>query len=79
MVAVCGATGKQGGAVVEALLARGSQAFAVRGIARNAASAKAKALAERGVEVVQADFDDVSSLREAFKGAYGAFLLTNFW
>jgi uncharacterized protein YbjT (DUF2867 family) len=77
VVAVCGATGKQGGSVVDALLARGSHVFTVRGVARNAGSAKAKALAERGGQVVAADYDNAASLHKAFEGAYGAFLVMN--
>ena len=37
------------------------------------------ALAAAGAEVVAADLDDLASLERAFKGAYGAFCLTNFW
>ena len=36
-------------------------------------------LAALGVEVVTADLDDQSSLEQAFKGAYGAYCVTNFW
>ena len=79
VIAVCGATGKQGGAVVDALLARGGGRFAVRGVSRNCSSPKAKALASRGVELACADFDDPASLRRAFDGAHGAFCVTNFW
>ena len=31
------------------------------------------------MEVVQGDFNDVSSLEKAFEGAYGVFCVTNFW
>lgn len=34
-------------------------------------------LAAKGVEVVQADFDDLESLKKAFKGAYGVFGMTD--
>lgn len=34
-------------------------------------------LKEKGVEVVKADFNDVKSLEEAFKGAHGVFGVTN--
>jgi NmrA-like family len=39
----------------------------------------ARALTDRGAEVVKADLDDEASLRSAFDGAYGAYCLTNFW
>lgn len=80
VIAVCGATGKQGGAVVDALLARGRDAFVVRALVRRPDSAKAKALAARaGVEVVAADFDNADSTRAAMRGAHGAFVVTNYW
>ena len=79
VIAVCGATGKQGGSVVDALLARGGGRFAVRGAARNCESPKARALAARGVELACADFDDPASLQRAFAGAHGAFCVTNYW
>lgn len=48
-VAVCGATGKQGGGTVAALLARGG--FSIRALTRNPDSAASRKLAEQGVEV----------------------------
>jgi uncharacterized protein YbjT (DUF2867 family) len=32
-----------------------------------------------GIEVVKVDMDDKASCKEALKGAYGVFLVTNFW
>ncbi|RKS75321.1 uncharacterized protein YbjT (DUF2867 family) [Motilibacter peucedani] len=77
IVTVIGATGTQGGAVARALLADGT--FAVRAVTRDATSAKAQALAEGGAEVVEATLEDQDSLRKAFDGAYGAYLVTPFW
>jgi len=77
VISVVGATGVQGGAVARALLASGE--FQVRAITRNASSAKARALAELGAEVVEASLYDEASLRKAFDGAYGAYLVTPFW
>jgi hypothetical protein len=70
LISVIGATGTQGGAVARALLADGS--FAVRGVTRDATSAKAQALAGLGAEVVEATLEDQDSLRKTFHGAYGA-------
>jgi uncharacterized protein YbjT (DUF2867 family) len=67
------------GAVVDALLRRGAQQFAVRALVRNTTSAKAEALARQGVEVVAANYDEPESLQKAFAGAYGAFCITNYW
>ncbi|GHG67832.1 NmrA/HSCARG family protein [Streptomyces griseocarneus] len=79
IIAVVGATGAQGGGLVRAILADRDGGFAVRAITRNTGSAKARALAELGAEVVAADLDDEAALRAAFEGAYGAFVVTNFW
>ena len=79
VIAVIGATGAQGGALVRAILADKGGPFAARAITRNVNSDKAKALAAAGAEVVAADLDDGKSLERAFAGAYGAFCLTNFW
>lgn len=64
-IVVTGATGAQGGGVANVLLE--TPGWKVRAVTRNANSEKARDLAERGAEVVQANFDDVESLKEAFK------------
>jgi uncharacterized protein YbjT (DUF2867 family) len=74
---IVGGTGAQGGGVVDALLASGQ--YTVRVVTRNPASKSAEALERRGVEVVRGDLLVPSSLRRGFEGAYGAFLVTNFW
>jgi uncharacterized protein YbjT (DUF2867 family) len=72
LIAVVGATGQQGGAVVRALRANGQ--FKVRALTRHAA--QHSQLAD---EVVQADLNRPETLNTAFAGAYGVFLVTNFW
>ncbi len=79
IIAVVGATGAQGGGLVRAILNDPEGGFAVRALTRNPDSDKAQALAADGVEVVEADLDDVESLKRAFAGAYGAYCVTNFW
>ncbi len=79
IIAVVGATGAQGGGLARAILSDENTEFAVRALTRNANSDKAKALAAMGAEVVQADVDDLESLKRAFAGAYGAFCVTFFW
>ena len=76
-ITVVGGTGAQGGGVVDALLASGQ--YEVRVPSRNPASKPAKALESRGVRVVKGDLLEPSSLRAAFEGAHGVFLVTNFW
>ncbi|MFH8444595.1 NmrA/HSCARG family protein [Streptomyces sp. NPDC018026] len=72
-VAVLGATGGQGGAVVRALLAEG---VPVRAVVRSPRSARARAPQERGVEVVPGDLEDTDSLTPAFTGVRAAFAVT---
>jgi uncharacterized protein YbjT (DUF2867 family) len=72
LIAVIGATGHQGGAVVRALQASGQ--FKVRALTRN--PGKHRELAE---EVVEADLDRQETLKAAFEGTHGVFLVTNFW
>jgi uncharacterized protein YbjT (DUF2867 family) len=79
VIAVTGATGAQGGGVVQAILDDPDEAFAARAVTRDPNSEKAKALADSGVEVVGADLDDEASIRDAFEGAYGAYCVTFFW
>jgi len=77
IIAVVGGTGAQGGGVVDALLAQDE--YAVRVLTRNPESEKASALGARGVQVVQANLNEPDTLPAAFEGAYGAFVVTNFW
>jgi uncharacterized protein YbjT (DUF2867 family) len=79
IIAVVGATGAQGGGLVRAILDDPEHRFAVRAITRNPDSDKGRALAAAGAEVVAGDADVPESLEAAFAGAYGAFLVTNFW
>src|SRR5438132_6222878 len=72
LVAVIGATGHQGGAVVRALQAQGQ--FKVRALTRN--PGKDRGLAD---EVVDADLDRPETLKVAFEQTHGVFLVTNVW
>lgn len=79
IIAVAGATGAQGGGVIRAILADKTSGFTPRALTRDPKSDKAKALADLGVEVVQADLHDAASVRRAFDGAYGAYCVTFYW
>jgi uncharacterized protein YbjT (DUF2867 family) len=72
---VTGATGRQGGAVVDELLARG---YMVRGMTRKPEGKKANRVKAKGVEIVQGDFGDPESLRAAMVGVYGVFFYSGF-
>jgi uncharacterized protein YbjT (DUF2867 family) len=79
IIAVIGATGQQGGGLARAVLDDPEQPFALRALTRDPSSQAARELAARGAEVVAADLGDEAAVREAFDGAYGAFVVTNFW
>jgi uncharacterized protein YbjT (DUF2867 family) len=75
-ILVTGATGKQGGAVAQELLARGHH---IRALTRHPDSSAAHTLAELGIQVVQGNLDDAASLAEAVKGVWGVFSVQNTW
>ncbi|GAB1522400.1 hypothetical protein RhiTH_005516 [Rhizoctonia solani] len=81
IIAVCGATGTQGGSVITHLQRDGT--FAIRALTRKPASPRAKdlrsELVDAGIEVVYADYDAIESLISAFKGCYGVFGVTNWF
>jgi uncharacterized protein YbjT (DUF2867 family) len=72
LIAVVGATGHQGGAVLRALQANGQ--FKVRALTRNPEKHP-----KLGDEVVPADLNRPETLKAAFAGAHGVFLVTNAW
>ncbi len=71
MFLVMGITGKVGGATAEHLLARGKE---VRALVRN--REKASSWANRGVELVDGDWNDSAAIERALKGVEGAFVLS---
>ncbi|KAK4452230.1 hypothetical protein QBC34DRAFT_399480 [Podospora aff. communis PSN243] len=78
ILAVFGATGRQGGSVVNNVLADPeiSQQFRLRAITRDVSSEKIKELRERGVEIVSGDANDRSSLETALHGVHTVFAMT---
>ena len=72
LVLVTGATGNQGGAVVQALLNRGHR---IRVLTRNSASPAAERLAEQGAEIAVGDFTDRDSLVRAASGVDAVFAM----
>lgn len=79
VIAVCGATGIQGGGLVRALLRDPARRFAVRALTRQPASTAAQALVALGADLVAADLDQPASLDDALHGVHGLFGVTNFW
>ncbi|MCK6533788.1 MAG: NmrA family NAD(P)-binding protein [Polyangiaceae bacterium] len=76
-IAVCGATGNQGRAVVRSLLASGR--WEVVALSRSPEGEAAQELARAGARVVRADLADRASLIAAFTGARGVFGVTQPW
>jgi uncharacterized protein YbjT (DUF2867 family) len=72
-IAVAGATGAQGGAVVDALLEQGAW---VRALVRSIGSERARNLANRGVELVQINAKDPASLNNALREVDAFFFMT---
>ncbi|MBD0832767.1 NmrA/HSCARG family protein [Aestuariibaculum sediminum] len=79
IITVFGATGAQGGGLVRAILSDQNSDFTPRAITRNKNSDKAKALADLGAEVMEANIDAPESMKHALNGAYGAYFVTFFW
>jgi uncharacterized protein YbjT (DUF2867 family) len=64
IIVVCGATGQLGGSVARRMIEEG---WTVRAVTRNKESDAAKALTEKGAELITANYDDVISLVKAFE------------
>ncbi|TGJ81569.1 hypothetical protein E0Z10_g7191 [Xylaria hypoxylon] len=77
LICVIGVTGNQGGSVAQRFLKDPN--YKVRGLTRDPASEKARQLAAQGIEIVQAELNDVQSLVDAFKGASLIFSVTQYW
>ena len=78
LVVIIGITGNQGGSVANTFLQHSSQ-WRIRGLTRDTSSSASRDLAAKGIEMVQADLHDPSTLLPAFKGANLIFSVTDFW
>nr|WP_090339971.1 NmrA/HSCARG family protein [Mycolicibacterium malmesburyense]CRL68732.1 NmrA family protein [Mycolicibacterium malmesburyense] len=79
VIAVVGATGKQGGGLARAILADPGESLRLRAVTRDPRSAQAEQLAAAGADIVEANLDDRASMERAFDGARAAFVVTNYW
>ena len=71
-ILVVGATGKQGRAVIDALLnSSDAQSFNILGLTRNPTSPVAQKLADKGVQIVQGDLNDVPAVFKTAKEVAG--------
>ncbi|KAK1138549.1 hypothetical protein N8T08_002405 [Aspergillus melleus] len=77
IITIVGVTGNQGSSVADRFLQ--DPIYHIRGLTRNPSSPAALALAEKGIEIIQANLDDISSLKTAFAGSTHIFSVTNYW
>jgi uncharacterized protein YbjT (DUF2867 family) len=73
---VAGATGRQGGAVIRHMLSKG---WRLRALTRNCDGYASQRLRDLGVELVEGDLEDSTSLERAARGVYGVFSVQDFW
>ncbi|KAK3078102.1 hypothetical protein LTS18_008438, partial [Coniosporium uncinatum] len=75
---VTGATGKQGGALISALLCKGpSNPFKIYAITRNPASHSAQALASKpNISIIKGDLDDSAAILAQIPQPWGVFGVT---
>ncbi|TVY81088.1 NmrA-like family domain-containing protein [Lachnellula suecica] len=78
VLAIFGATGQQGGSVLNHVLADAdlSAEYKIRAITRDTTTPVAKSLLEKGVEVVTADASDPASLQKALQNTHTVFAVT---
>lgn len=76
IILVFGATGRMGGAAAQHLHRAG---WCVRAVTRNPDSESAQKLRNMDIETVQGDMENPDSLRPAFEGVHGVFLVVNGW
>lgn len=77
-ILVVGATGQQGGGVVNALLSLGSTDLTITASTRNPTSAAAQKLSSKGVGLCKGDLLDRESLVAALADVDAAYLVTDF-
>lgn len=77
ILVVVGATGGQGSGVIHHFQHHYSH-IKLRGLTRTPTSPAALSLAKTGVEMIQADLNDLASLKQAFKSANYIFAYTDF-
>jgi len=74
---IIGITGNQGGSIARTFL--NDPSWRIRGLTRDTQSSTSLALSALGIDMVQANLHDPSSLADVFKGANLVFSVTVFW
>ncbi|WOO84114.1 NmrA-like family domain-containing protein 1 [Vanrija pseudolonga] len=78
-IVVFGITGVQGGSVARYLLDDGPEKFEVWGVTRSKTSAKAKALEQQGIKLIEGDLDKPESYEAGLAGADNVWVNADFW
>ena len=73
---VTGATGKQGGALISALLSKPSQPFEIYAVTRSKASGSAQKLEKQGVRIIEGNFSDAEAIFKQVEHPWGLFSVT---
>jgi uncharacterized protein YbjT (DUF2867 family) len=73
---VTGASGKQGGALISALLERSDKPFDIYAVTRNPNSKSAQRLTSQGVNVIKGDFDQPEQIFKQIDKPWGLFSVT---
>lgn len=78
LLVVFGATGNQGGSVINSVLddATLRQEYKIRAVTRDASTAAAQHLLQKDIEVVTGNADDTPSVEKALQGAHTVYFLT---
>ncbi|PNP59867.1 hypothetical protein FNYG_14810 [Fusarium nygamai] len=76
-ITILGITGKQGSSVADVFLKEGG--WHIRGVTRDPSKPSSQVWADKGVEIVKGDLNDVASLKTAFAGSSVIFGVTDFW
>ena len=79
VLTVFGATGKQGGSVVQTILSHPtlSTQYKVRAVTRDPSKPAGESLKTQGAEVVKADLNDKDAVRKAVEGSQVVFGVTD--
>ncbi|KAH8665563.1 hypothetical protein BGZ61DRAFT_538529 [Ilyonectria robusta] len=77
VITIVGVAGNQGASVADVFIEEGG--WHVRGITRDPSKPSSQAWADKGVELIKADVNDVDSLKKAFAGSTVIFGVTDFW
>ncbi|KAJ9107079.1 hypothetical protein QFC20_003804 [Naganishia adeliensis] len=78
LITVFGATGTQGGSVIDHLLSS-SKPYRIRAVTRDPSKPSGKKLEEKGCDVVKAEMGNENEVKKVLEGSEIVFGVTNFW